>query len=297
LPNSDKFWGAPKQSAFVGLFLLIIGGIIIGGGIAFIIVPARPLRSILDAWMNITPTVDINPEFYAMVYLFGALAITVGLVLCIVGMYVVNKQDVISLKNKYVVLILALILSLTLLYVFFVAFKPDFPPTKYEQMEYEKTIVSINANGNFVISLELKNTGTATLTIGSVFLNNKPLDYYSGILNQNILGSQILPEQNKSCFVEVDEKTWESILLENSMTVNILMHTTAGKDYPLNIQLLPSVWQNPKFIQTGTPIEVIITFAILGIIAIALVGVILKKRFSQKSSDSITAGTTAHTQD
>ena len=89
MPSSDWFWGTSKKSiAYSGWFFTLLGGFLIGGGVAIILIP----RWILEGIMAINPTVGINAEPYAMINLFGAFAVMIGVLLVIFGIYVINRS-------------------------------------------------------------------------------------------------------------------------------------------------------------------------------------------------------------
>ena len=59
-----------------------------GGGVALILIP----RWIMEGIMARNPTVGIDAEPYAMINLFGAFAVMIGVLLVIFGMYVINRS-------------------------------------------------------------------------------------------------------------------------------------------------------------------------------------------------------------
>ena len=89
MSSSDWFWGTSKKSiAYIGWFSTLFGGFSMGGGVALILIP----RWMLEGIMAINHTVGINAEPYAMVNLSGAFAVMIGVLLVILGMYVINRS-------------------------------------------------------------------------------------------------------------------------------------------------------------------------------------------------------------
>jgi ABC-type transport system involved in multi-copper enzyme maturation permease subunit len=89
MSNSNWFWGTSKKSiACSGWVVTLFGGILIGGGIALILIP----RWILEGVMAQNPTIGINAENYALVNLAGAFGIMIGVLSCILGIYVINRS-------------------------------------------------------------------------------------------------------------------------------------------------------------------------------------------------------------
>jgi ribosomal protein L40E len=90
LSNSKSwFWGTPKQSAYTGWFDALISGILIGAGIATILIP----RWIMEGIVARHPTVVINPEPYAIVHLLGAFSIMIGTLFSIIGIYAIYRSQ------------------------------------------------------------------------------------------------------------------------------------------------------------------------------------------------------------
>lgn len=89
MSHSDWFWGTSKKSiAYSGWLFTLGGGIAIGGGIALILIP----RWILQGIMAQNPTVGINAESYANINLIGMFVIMLGVLSCILGIYVINRS-------------------------------------------------------------------------------------------------------------------------------------------------------------------------------------------------------------
>jgi hypothetical protein len=84
----------------------------------------------------------------------------------------------------------------------------------------------------------VKNTGSATATIDvpSILYNGIPASGYSPAADQPIvtgLAVTLTPGQNATGTIDLEEgANWVS-----GMTVEIMVHTTAGKDYPKVVML------------------------------------------------------------
>ena len=89
MSSSDRLWGTPKQQAYNGWLFALIGGGCIGFGAAVILIP----RVIMEGIMAINPTVVIVPESYANVQLLGAFIIMIGLLSCILGVYMISRSQ------------------------------------------------------------------------------------------------------------------------------------------------------------------------------------------------------------
>lgn len=109
--------------------------------------------------------------------------------------------------------------------------------TKYEKVEFTAAYITRDASNNFVVNLNLKNTGSAAATVDPTLtlLNGKPASTYTGVSTPNLSPSNTM-EPGKSASgtitLPLTSGDWTS-----GMTVEIMLHTTAGKDYPKVITL------------------------------------------------------------
>ncbi|HJW65820.1 MAG TPA: archaellin/type IV pilin N-terminal domain-containing protein [Candidatus Bathyarchaeia archaeon] len=116
--------------------------------------------------------------------------------------------------------------------------------TKYEKVEFTAAYVTGNEASGFIVHMDLKNTGSAAATIDPAYIqyNGKPGTAYAlgdvpvitafngGVAKtlepgQSVTNAQItLPAPGAGA--------WKS-----GMTVELLLHTSAGKDYPKVVTL------------------------------------------------------------
>ena len=112
--------------------------------------------------------------------------------------------------------------------------------TKFEKVEFLTAYATTESNGNFTLSLSLKNTGSATATIQSdqILYNGKPAAAYNatGALFApwcNATTIVMNPGQSNSTIISLIGSTFNSASpWISGMTCEVTIHTTGGKDYP-----------------------------------------------------------------
>jgi len=106
--------------------------------------------------------------------------------------------------------------------------------TKYEKLEFT-TAYATKSGTTFTIHLTVKNTGSATATIDvpSILFNGKPASGYTNAPTVSFVTTTLNPGASTTGTINLTESSeWVS-----GMTVEIMIHTTAGKDYPKVIVL------------------------------------------------------------
>jgi flagellin-like protein len=119
--------------------------------------------------------------------------------------------------------------------------------TRFEKLEFVSAYASaqkINNQDGYNISMTVKNTGTTDVTVNMIFINGKPAqDYSSGHIE--FLNGSGKWDMNFTKFevkVNMGEtkalKIWLSTAdFKAGQSVEITLHTAAGKDYPKNVVL------------------------------------------------------------
>jgi len=130
--------------------------------------------------------------------------------------------------------------------------------TRFEKLE----ISSAYADPGFTITLNFKNTGSAAATISDVFINGKPASTYTGVVTTAIVeitkggtaGSDVIGPKDYgpakvatvkdvSCDIGAEGELVISATSGTSpfisgVSVEVTIHTSAGKDYP-KVVVLP----------------------------------------------------------
>jgi FlaG/FlaF family flagellin (archaellin) len=115
--------------------------------------------------------------------------------------------------------------------------------TKYEKVEFTSGYADLNSTGTtFTTILNFKNTGSATAMVdnATIFYNGKPAVGYgtsapSALLNMSFTSTtlNLLPGEIGNATITMTRGgTWVS-----GMTVEIMIQTSAGKQYPKVITL------------------------------------------------------------
>jgi FlaG/FlaF family flagellin (archaellin) len=107
--------------------------------------------------------------------------------------------------------------------------------TRFEKIEFTSAYVDSNATA-WIVQIEMKNTGTADASVGTIFLNGRPWDSasytgvsQSGLANQSIaIGKTVIG----SITLLKTSGNWTS-----SMNVEVMIQTSAGKQYPKLVTL------------------------------------------------------------
>ena len=115
--------------------------------------------------------------------------------------------------------------------------------TKFEKVEIQSGVCSVDALGNWTVALDLKNSGTATATLISIFINDVEIDFYDTVATSqnfttdmsqtNSLTSGMSDSIN--IFIASDKPT---STLSSGTTVNIKVHSAGGMDYIKLVELV-----------------------------------------------------------
>ena len=126
--------------------------------------------------------------------------------------------------------------------------------TKFEKVEIQSAVCTWDdTNFDWVIELTLKNTGTASANLISVFINDRPVDVYGhtsgsageGKAETDMKATGLLIESGASGTVTVyidgvgdlvSDSHWQSVT--PGTTVNIKMHSAGGMDYIKLVELV-----------------------------------------------------------
>lgn len=113
--------------------------------------------------------------------------------------------------------------------------------TRYEKLEIPTAYATVGTN-KFTITMVVKNTGSATATIdnSAMLFNGKPADAYSNSYRPAISPNNPTLDPGAQVPITIDlpyDNTDDACPWKNGMTVEIMIHTVAGKDYPKVIVL------------------------------------------------------------
>lgn len=140
-----------------------------------------------------------------------------------------SKRGVSPVIATIIIVAIAIVMSIAVAY-WLLGLGSSF--TKYEKVEFVSAYAD-TSGGNFVVHMDVKNTGSASATLdpGYILYNGKPATAYAQPPVPGFLQTTLEPGQSAIgliiTFPKVTGGNWTS-----GMTVEIMMHTTAGKDYP-----------------------------------------------------------------
>ena len=108
--------------------------------------------------------------------------------------------------------------------------------TRLEKIEVQSATAVKGVAGNYTITLAVKNTGSADATIDSVFINGKPLSQFPGVTANLVSGgTPVIAGGSASVVVSVPAN--QGAPFSAGTTIEVKLHTAAGKDYPQMVTL------------------------------------------------------------
>lgn len=119
--------------------------------------------------------------------------------------------------------------------------------TKFEKVEIQTGYSAKTSDSNYwIVTLELKNTGSASSTLGIIFINDLPLNATSYGKTSGVPGqicTDIGPAgrtltSGNSTSVHVWIPTSSSLTLSSGTTINVKVHSAGGMDYIKLIELV-----------------------------------------------------------
>jgi len=110
--------------------------------------------------------------------------------------------------------------------------------TRFEKLEITSAYAVTNGTTKWSVYITAKNTGSADATITTIMLNGIPISGTSVVI---ITGTPpvSLPVGNQIRFlININTNApWGSGTLTSGTTINVVLHSAAGKDYPASVTL------------------------------------------------------------
>jgi len=116
--------------------------------------------------------------------------------------------------------------------------------TKFEKVEIQSGVCTVDAAGNWTVALKLKNSGTATATLISIFINDVEIDNYSqpvGVEDfwaSDMTDSYSLTSGLSGAINVFISSSKATATLSSGTTVNIKVHSAGGMDYIKLVELV-----------------------------------------------------------
>jgi flagellin-like protein len=121
--------------------------------------------------------------------------------------------------------------------------------TRFEKLEVTSAYAISNNDGTWTVKITAKNTGSADATITTIMVNGIPTNNPpSGSVNIRVAATDAnekpltspysIPVGSTITFtLTVPSGSWGSGTLSSGITLNIVLHSAAGKDYPASVTL------------------------------------------------------------
>lgn len=103
--------------------------------------------------------------------------------------------------------------------------------TRFEKLEISSAYATKEA-GNFTVAIEVKNTGSTDATLDYLLVNGKPLTDFSPPITWSPTVTTITSGAQSTITVYIDGD-----LFGSGTTIEITIHSAAGRDYPQMITL------------------------------------------------------------
>jgi flagellin-like protein len=120
--------------------------------------------------------------------------------------------------------------------------------TRFEKLEVTSAYAISNNNGTWTVTIIAKNTGSADATVTTVMINGIPNNNGNGWGNNDVAGNVNPGPSPNGVTINVGNQQQFTILLfrghtigtttlSPGITLNIVLHSAAGKDYPASVTL------------------------------------------------------------
>ncbi len=115
--------------------------------------------------------------------------------------------------------------------------------TKFEKVEIQSGVCTVDAAGNWTVKIKLKNSGTATATIISIFINDVEVDNYGtnatiGEWTTDMTETYSLTSGLSGSVNIYISSSKATATLSSGTTINIKLHSAGGMDYIKLVELV-----------------------------------------------------------
>jgi len=113
----------------------------------------------------------------------------------------------------------------------------------FEKVEIQSGVCSVDASGNWTVAMSLKNSGTATATLISIFINDVEIDLYdtvatAGLWTSDMTATYSLTNGQSGTINVYISSGKAAYRLSSGTTINIKLHSAGGMDYIKLIELV-----------------------------------------------------------
>ena len=115
--------------------------------------------------------------------------------------------------------------------------------TKFEKVEIQSGVCTVDASGNWTVAINLKNSGTATASLISIFINDVEVDSYgvtalAGNWTTDMTNPYSLTSGLSGAVEIYISSSNARATLSPGTTVNIKLHSAGGMDYIKLVELV-----------------------------------------------------------
>jgi len=112
--------------------------------------------------------------------------------------------------------------------------------TRLEKIEISSTVVTKGGTANYTITLSVKNTGSADATVDNILINGKSFSSYTSpniTVNDSATTVSVLVAAGSPEALTIFIDSQSVAPFTPGTTIDIKLHTAAGKDYPQMVTL------------------------------------------------------------
>ena len=120
--------------------------------------------------------------------------------------------------------------------------------TKFEKVEIQSAVCTLYSSGNWTVQMRLKNTGTASATLISAYINDIGVDVYDAAdSGYTFTANQWATNMTQATSITSGQTITVNFYitadrlgstLSSGTTVNIRIHSAGGMDYPKLVELV-----------------------------------------------------------
>lgn len=159
--------------------------------------------------------------------------LTTGIICTIIGIAGLAYKFRMTGRIIFLVILAASLTAFPLLYAEYQMIQP-IPITTYDNMAFASVNAIVGTDGNFTITLNMRNTGTRDLTINELLFNGTRWVNLQDKLSENLINVTLATDMSKSdCMIRLKRgSAWTS-----NSTIEILVLLNSGSEFPFTVTL------------------------------------------------------------
>ena len=158
--------------------------------------------------------------------------LTAGIICTIIGIAGLAYKFRMTGRTIFLVILAASLTAFPLLYTEYQIMQPI--PISYDKITFSSVNAIVGTDGNFTITLSVRNTGTRALATNDLLFNGTRWADLQDKISENLINVTLATGMSKSdCMIRLERGgTWTS-----NSTIEILVLTTSGIEFPFNVTL------------------------------------------------------------